>query len=152
MNLIYSIEIESTPEAVFNWIGSPEKAMQWMTSVTKTEMLHQTPEMVGSTFRETVAEGGKGIEMQGKVTGYQLNESISFHLESRVNQVDVKYKVEQTPNGARLTQDANVQWKFPVNLFSLFMGSKFNKTCLIRRGKSLAGSKRLSKGNSNQKP
>lgn len=146
MNLIYSIEIESTPEAVFNWIGSPEKAMQWMTSVTKTEMLHQTPEMVGSTFRETVAEGGKGIEMQGKVTGYQLNESISFHLESRVNQVDVKYKVEQTPNGARLTQDANVQWKFPVNLFSLFMGSKFKQNLLDQTGEELGRLKALVEG------
>ena len=45
-------------------------------------------------------------------------------MESRVNSVDVKYIVEMIPNGTLLTQTANIRWKFPVNVISVFMGSK----------------------------
>jgi hypothetical protein len=51
MKMSYSIDINSTPETVFSWLERPEKAMAWMNSVSKTEMLHETPDMVGSIFR-----------------------------------------------------------------------------------------------------
>jgi hypothetical protein len=132
MKFNYSIDIQASSETVFIWIGKPAKAMQWMTSVTKTEMLIETPEMVGSTFRETVSESGEGIEMLGKVTGYEPNKRISFHLESRVNQVDVEYRLEEIPNGTRLTQDADIRWKFPVNIVSALAGGAFRHNLLTQ--------------------
>jgi uncharacterized protein YndB with AHSA1/START domain len=104
-----SIDIDSTPESVFHWLAKPERARVWMTSVSKTEILNETPDRVGTTFRETVEEDGNGIEMQGVVTGYQPNKLISFHLDSRVNQVDVEYRIEETHMGVRLTQTARIQ-------------------------------------------
>ena len=83
MKLSYSIDINSTSETLFGWLGRPEKAMHWMTSVSKTEMLHETPNMIGTTFREIVEEDGQGIEMEGVVTGYEPNKFISFHLNSQ---------------------------------------------------------------------
>lgn len=127
MKISYSIDIKSTPEAVFRWLERPEKAMLWMTSVTSTEILHQTKDMVGTTFREIVEEDGNGMEMHGVVTSWKPNKAISFHLASKVNIVDVEYCVEGTSDGARLTENANIQWKFPVNLFSIIVGGRLRQ-------------------------
>jgi uncharacterized protein YndB with AHSA1/START domain len=127
MKLSFSVEIHSPPAEVFRWVENPEKAMQWMTSVAGGEIQHETPERIGTTFREVVSNGGGGVEMQGKITDFKPDKSISFHLESRVNAVDVEYAVEAIPSGTRLTQNANVRWKFPVNVISLFMGGKMKQ-------------------------
>ena len=127
MKFTFSIDIHSPPAVVFSWVENPQKAMQWMTSVARGEILHETPERIGTTFREVVEENGSGVEIQGIITGYEPEHSISFHLESRVNVVVVKYHVEAVQNGSRLTQTANVRWKFPVNVLSLFMGAKIKQ-------------------------
>ena len=127
MKLSFSIDINCPPAVVFGWVEDPEKALQWMTSVAGGEILHETPEKVGTTFREGVEEDGQGVELQGMITAYEPNRSISFHLDSRVNAVDVEYRVEAIPNGTRLTQSAHVRWKFPVNVISIFMGGKMKQ-------------------------
>lgn len=146
MKMSYSIDINSTPETIFSWLGRPEKAMVWMTSVSKTEMLHETPDMVGSTFRETVGAEGNGMAMQGVVTGYQPNKGISFHLESRVNVVDVEYRIEETHAGVWLTQNGNVLWKFPVNILSLLMGSKLRQDIMAQSREEFLRLKELCEG------
>jgi hypothetical protein len=69
MNISSAIDIKSTPDIVFGWLKSPEKAMVWMSSVSKTEMIHETPDMVGSSFREIVEDDSGAIEMQGVISG-----------------------------------------------------------------------------------
>jgi uncharacterized protein YndB with AHSA1/START domain len=147
MKFNYSLAIKSTPETVFAWIGSPEKARQWMTNVSETEMLHTTPNMVGSTFREVVSEGGQGIEIHGQVVRYDPNEGIAFHLESRVNSVDVEYRVDAIPSGTRLTQSADIRWKFPVNIISLFAGERFRQGLLTQAQYEFGRVKTLCEGN-----
>jgi len=143
MKLLFSIDINSPPEKVFGWVEDPEKALQWMTSVSGGEILHETPEKIGTTFREFVEENGEGVEMQGMITGYEPGRSISFHLESRVNSVDVTYIVETIPNGTRLTQTANVRWKFPVNVISVYMGSKMRQNISAQSQKEFEKLKEL---------
>jgi hypothetical protein len=74
-----------------------------------------------------VEEDGQGVELQGMITDYKPEKSMSFHLESRVNVVDVEYYVEVIQSGTRLTQHANVRWKFPVNVIGIFMGTKMKQ-------------------------
>ncbi len=124
MKISTSIEIHSTPEVVFGWLSRPEKTMAWMTSVSRTELLEETAGMVGTTFREVVEDDSGSIEMRGTITGYEPLHSISFHLSSRVNALDVTYCVEPIPGGVRVTEDAKVDWRFPVNVLSLFAGEK----------------------------
>lgn len=132
MKISCSIDINSAPEVVFSWLEKPEKAMAWMTSVSKTEILHEEPGRVGTTFRETVEEGGNGVEIQGAITAFEPGKSISFHLSSRVNVLDVKYSVESIPQGARLEESAEVQWKFPVNLYGILFGEKIRQGILAQ--------------------
>ena len=143
MKISFSIDINSLPATVFGWLENPEKAVKWMTSVAKTEILHETPERIGTTFREVVEEDGKGVELQGVITDFKPNRSISFHLDSRVNIVDVEYYVEAIQNGTRLTQNANVRWKFPVNVISIFMGSKIKQNISAQSQKEFEKLKEL---------
>ena len=146
MKLTFSIDINSPPATVFGWVENPEKALQWMTSVTGGEILHETPEKIGTTFREFVEENGEGVEMQGIITGYKPGRLISFHLESRVNVVDTEFSVEAIPNGTRLTQNANVRWKFPVNVISLFMGERMRQGINAQSQKEFEKLKELCEG------
>ena len=146
MKISFSIDINSPPITVFSWVEKPEKAMKWMTSVTRGEILHETPERIGTTFREVVEEDGSGVELQGMITDYVPDRSISFHLESRVNMVDVEYCVEAIQSGTRLTQNANVRWKFPVNVISLFMGAKIKQNISIQAQKEFKKLKELCEG------
>ena len=82
MKISCTIDINSTPEEVWDWIGTPEKAMVWQTNVTKTEILQETPDMIGTTFRETIEENGHGVEMHGVVMGYRERGAVEklYHL------------------------------------------------------------------------
>jgi len=130
MKIASSIDIKSSPEVVFGWLENPQKAMQWMTSVSGGEITHETPERVGTTFREVVEDENGSVEMHGMITAFEADKSIAFHLESRVNIVDVEYRVEKIDEGVRLDYQANIKWKFPVNVISIFMGNKMRQSIL----------------------
>jgi uncharacterized protein YndB with AHSA1/START domain len=59
MKFTNSIEIQASPDKVFLWLENPDLAKKWMTSVTKTEIINETPKKVGTTFFEFVEENGK---------------------------------------------------------------------------------------------
>jgi len=132
MKVASSIDIKSPPEVVFGWLENPEKAMEWMTSVSGGEILYETLDRVGTTFREVVEDENGSIEMHGVITGFEADKSIAFHLESKVNIVDVVYRVEKTSMGTRLDYHANIKWKFPVNVISIFMGKKMRQSILAQ--------------------
>ena len=127
MKIFTSLIINSDPEIVFSWLENPEKAMTWMTSVSKTEIITQSPDIVGTTFRETVEDENGAMEMTGTITAFQPGKLIAFHLESKVNIVDVEYTVSETSGSSLLEYEANVKWKFPVNIISLFIGKKMKE-------------------------
>ena len=116
--------ISKPPQVVFPWIAEPEKAMKWQKNVKGGEVLVSKPEMVGTTFRETVEENGGSLEMHGSITGYVENKVIAFHLESRIHTVDVSYSLEDSNRQTRIGIVANIRWKFPMNIASLFAGKK----------------------------
>jgi hypothetical protein len=55
----------------------------------------------------------------------------------------VEYGVEAIPNGTRLTQNANVRWKFPVNVISIFMGAKIKQNISTQAQKEFEKLKEL---------
>jgi hypothetical protein len=109
------------PEAVFPWIAEPEKAMQWQKNVKHGEIILRTPQVVGTTFKETIEENGRSLDMRGEITQYAENSRIAFHLESRIHVVDVCYAVEGVDGQTRVSVLAGIRWKFPMNVASLFL-------------------------------
>jgi uncharacterized protein YndB with AHSA1/START domain len=143
MKITYSIEINSPPERVFYWIGDPERAKVWMTSVTHTEILHKTPGWVGTTFREVV-EGDEGsTELHGVVTGYQPNRSMGFHLSGKYNVADVEYHLEDIGDRTRLTQQTAMRFKGLAGVLSVFMGPVFKRQIVAQLDAEFARLKEL---------
>ena len=101
--------------------------MVWQTSVSKTEILQKTPDWIGTTFRETVEEDGRGTEMQGIVTDYRENQSLAMHLEGKYNVVDVAWRIEEMGECTRLTLNSNIRFKSFVGLLSVLMRPVFKK-------------------------
>lgn len=127
MKISCSIDIESTPEEVFHWLDNPQRAMVWMSSVSRTEMLHQTPGVVGTTFRETIQENGQSTQLRGVITAFEPNRLIAFHLSGEFNDVDVQYRLEEVDKHTRLTQRAHVRFKSLMRVVSIAMGPVFKK-------------------------
>jgi hypothetical protein len=124
MRVFYSNEISKPPEVVFPWIADPEKAMQWQRNVQGGEILIDRPEIIGTTFIETIEEDGNTLEMRGEITEYRENQVIGFHLQSKIHEFDISYTVEEAEKGTRLSIVATIRWKFPMNLIALFTGKR----------------------------
>ena len=127
MKLTYAMVIKSTPEKVWYWLGTPERAIVWQTNVSKTEILKETPNMIGTTFRETIEENGSGVEMQGVVTDYRENQSLAMHLSGKYNVVDVEWRIEEMGEHIRLTLYSNIRFRSFVKILSILMRPVFKK-------------------------
>ncbi len=113
--------IAKPPESVFPWIAEPQKAMQWQKNVKHGDIILRTPQVVGTTFKETIEENGRSLDMRGQITQYARDSRIAFHLESRIHAVDVSYSVEAVDGQTRVSVLAGIRWKFPMNIVSLFL-------------------------------
>ena len=124
MKIKSTIEITCSPEKLFSWIDDPDKAMCWQKNVKSGEIIIETPERIGTTFKEEIEEDGKRLTIFGEITGYIQNKSISFHLKSKIHEVIVKYSLAGNTNLTKVTVDSIIKWKFPMNIVSLFIGTK----------------------------
>lgn len=146
MRITESIAIRRHPEDVFPWISDPERAMRWQPSVAGGEILDETPERVGTTFRERIEEGGKGTELEGEITAYEQNRLIGFHLEGQYNVVNVSFLLESHDGGTRVNYDADVRFKGVTRLVMLAMGPVFKRKIRAQIRSELAELKALCEG------
>ncbi len=127
MRITCNCVISKPPESVFPWIADPEKAMQWQKNVKHQEITVRTPQMVGTTFKETIEENGRSLDMRGQITQYAQDTLIAFHLESRIHVVDVTYSLEGMNGRTTISISAGIEWKFPMNVVSLLVGAKMQR-------------------------
>ncbi len=127
MRITNSVDIKAPPEVVFSWLSQPERSMQWMESVTNTEIIHKAPDMVGTTFVEEITEKGRSTQLRGVITGYELNKKIAMRLDGDYNTVDVEYRLEQVGDITRVIEDGNVEFKSFLKIIMFFVGPLFQK-------------------------
>jgi carbon monoxide dehydrogenase subunit G len=143
MKIVNRIDVRATPEAVFHWLEDPERAMQWMTSVTRSEIIKETPSRVGTTFREYIEEDGRGTEMHGVVTEFVSNERFAVHLEGDFNSVDVSFSLEEKAGVTQLTQNVQLSFKGMLKVLSAFLRASIKKKIVNQAQKELAKLKEL---------
>ena len=127
MKFTYTMDINCAPNRVWYWLGTPERAMVWQTNVSKTEILEKTPNWIGTTFRETIEEDGKGVEMQGVVTDYSENQSIAMHMSGKYNNVDVEWRITDMGEFTSLTMNSNIRFRSFMRFFSMMVWPVFRK-------------------------
>jgi uncharacterized protein YndB with AHSA1/START domain len=143
MKFSTSIDINSKPEKVFPWINEPDKAKLWQKGIKSGEIIKETPEKIGTTFRETMEENGKSLEMFGKITDYIPNKLISFHLESKIHKVQVYYSIKGETEKSTVLINTTINWKFPISIIFLFIGFKIKAKILDQTKFELLELKRL---------
>jgi uncharacterized protein YndB with AHSA1/START domain len=143
MKISIRIGIKATSEKVFYWLEDPGRAMEWMTSVTKTEIIKATPNMIGTTFREYIEENGRGTEMQGVVTDFVSNKRLAFHLEGDFNLAEVSFILEEEGEITQLTQNVEVHFKGMLRILSIFLGPFFKKKIISQAQREFAKLKEL---------
>jgi uncharacterized protein YndB with AHSA1/START domain len=111
MKVVNKVEISASPEKVFYWLEKPERAKQWMTSVSRSEYIKKTPNVVGTSFREFVEENGYEIEMKGIVTEFKPNKVFAVHLESELHSADVQFVLTAVQEITQLTQSIKLYFK-----------------------------------------
>jgi len=121
MKITNRIEINATPEKVFYWLEEPNRAMEWMTSVTRSEIIKETPNKVGTTFREYIEENGRGTEMRGVVTEFVLNKRFAVHLEGDFNSVVVSFNLKEKGGITQLMQNVEFRLKGVLRVLSVFL-------------------------------
>jgi uncharacterized protein YndB with AHSA1/START domain len=127
MKISNTIEIKTTPENVFYWLEDPERAMKWQTTVTKYEIIKETPQKVGTTFTEYIEENGHGTEMRGILTGFVPNKMLAFHLEGDYNTIDVNFTLKEKEGTTQITQHAEVHFRGMLKVLSVYLKRKIIK-------------------------
>ena len=68
MKTIMTTLIEAPAATVFLWLEDNERLLKWVPNLVEDEALLETPEKVGSKFRQVFLEKGKRMEMTGEIT------------------------------------------------------------------------------------
>ena len=127
MKIVFESEINQSPELVFPWIEDPEKAMRWQKNVKGGEIIENNPDIIGTTFKEVIEEDGNSLTMHGTITKYAKNKMVGFHIDSRIHEFDVTYAVQAAGRATRLSINADIHWKFPMNVMSIFLRKKMEE-------------------------
>ncbi|MBN1644178.1 MAG: SRPBCC family protein [Dehalococcoidales bacterium] len=131
MKFTYTMDLNCTPEKVWYWLGTPERAVQWQTNVSKTEILEKTPDWIGTTFRETIEENGKSAEMQGVVTDYRENTVLAMRMIGKYNSVEVEWHLQEMGERTLLIMNSDIRFKSILKFISIVLWPVFKKN--IRR-------------------
>ena len=143
MKITVAIDVSCKPEEIFPWIDEPDKARRWQKDVKGGEIIIETPDKTGTTFKEEMEENGKSLIIYGEITNYIRNKLISFHLESKIHRVDVSYSIVGNDEKSTVIAESTIIWKFPMNIICLIIGYKIKDKILHQTKSEFAELKRL---------
>lgn len=98
-----SVDIERTPEVVWEFLMDPETAPVWERAVVSSERLDDGPVGVGSRIRKTVRLAGRRLDVDLEIVEYQQARHASVVIVGGPINGGGSYSVEPIPGGTRLT-------------------------------------------------
>jgi len=114
----------------FLWLEDNERLKQWVPNLVEDDPIIETPEKLGSTFRQTFLERGKEMKMTGEITAYTENEHMRVFMTGDMFNLDVDYILKTlTPKQTEVTQDTEIKMKGVAKLFAplMLLMSKLSK-------------------------
>jgi uncharacterized protein YndB with AHSA1/START domain len=130
VNVVFERRIPRPTETVFPCAADPERAKHWRKNIKQEKILLRTPEVVGTTFTETIQEYGGRLEMRGRITRYEDNRLIGFHIDGRIHAFDKDCLLVEKGGGTKFSERADARWRFPMNIIGWFLGSKMRADLL----------------------
>lgn len=114
---------------VFLWLEDHDRLLKWVPNLVEDEALVETPERVGSRFRQVFLENGRKMEMVGEITDYIENERMRVDITGDMFDLDVDYLLKGlSDNQTELTQNTEIRFKGFMKILALVMilTSKFS--------------------------
>jgi len=138
MQTTSKITVNAPASMVFLWLEDNDRLMKWVPNLVEDEAIVETPEKVGSKFRQVFDERGKKMEMVGEITEYIENERMRVAMVGNMFDLDLDYTfVEEDAAKTHLTQITRIKFKGFIKLLtplfalmSLFGGSKAQDAAL----------------------
>ena len=121
--------IDAPASIVFPWFEDSERLRQWIPNIVEDVALIETPEKVGSTFRQVFLERGKQMEMTGEITAYAENERMRVYMSGDMFDLDADYVLKAlSPEQTEVTQDTTIKFKGMIKLLAplMLLMSKFS--------------------------
>lgn len=121
--------IDAPAATVFLWLEDNDRLKKWVPNIVEDEPLVETPEKVGSKFRQVFLENGRRMEMIGEITEFVENERLRVYITGKMFDLDVDYILAPlSETQTELTQDSEIKFKGFMMLFApiMFLMSKFS--------------------------
>ena len=112
-----SIEIDRPIEDVFRLTN--DHVADWSIIVVEDDVVKETPDRVGTTFRTVTEERGQRMVFEGVITRHDPPHLNAVHLKGDSFDIDAEYTFEDLSGRTRVTQRSSVTPKgwFKVILF-----------------------------------
>ena len=141
MENISSIEIDRPIEQVFEF--TLDHTPEWSLVVVENEVLTETPDGVGSTFRVLTEDRGRKMEFQGVVTHHQPPTASSVNMVGKQFDIFAEYTFEDLGGRTRVCQRSVVTPKGFMTLVFLLIGRMVKKSSCDAADKELENLKRI---------
>ena len=121
--------IDAPATNVFVWLEDTDKMKQWLPNLVEDTPLTETPDKIGSRFKQVYHERGKDMEMIGEVTEYSENERMRAFITADMFDLDVDYHLKALSSAhTELTQYTEIKFKGLIKIMSplMLLMSKFS--------------------------
>ena len=123
--LTTSIEIEASPEKVFNFLNDIEKMNKAHGGFTKGEYTSKGPVGLGTTMHMVAPHGGSKMQFCMEVTEFVKNKKIVMHTDKPSSMTNTLI-LEPTEKGTLLTHE--IEYKLPYS----FLGKIIDKVSVSK--------------------
>jgi len=114
--------IDAPAATVFLWLEDNARLKQWVPNLVEDEPIHETPERVGSRFRQVFLEKGRKMEMVGELTAYVPKERMRVMMTGELFHLDVDYNLLAVSDvQTEVTQDTVIAFKGALKLMAPLM-------------------------------
>jgi carbon monoxide dehydrogenase subunit G len=112
---VNSIEIEASPEKVFNFINDMEKMNELRKGSSEGEYTSKGPVGVGTTMHYVGKAGGSQAEWDMEITEFEKNKKISMHtIGAGKFKMQGSHTLETTAKGTKLTVTNDYEMPYSI--------------------------------------
>ncbi|MEQ9407362.1 MAG: SRPBCC family protein [Fuerstiella sp.] len=101
-----SVDIDCPIDEVFHYTN--DNVAEWSITVVEDEVINETPDHVGTTFRSVTETNGNRMEFQGEVIRYEPPHLSAVRLNGKLFDIDAVYMFEDISGRTRVTQKSYV--------------------------------------------
>lgn len=122
-------QINAPASTVFLWLDDNDRLKQWVPNLTVDEVIVDTPEKIGTRFRQVFQENGRKMEMMGEITAYVENKHMRVYMSGKMFNLDVEYILTAVSEAQTdVTQNTQIQFKGFLKILAplMFLMSKIS--------------------------